>query len=80
MHPQLERQMSQFLCEKVMLYPFLRTFRADFNHVIAEMIARPKLEGSQSSDTLGQALPSVSAVTKGILTAEIGGRAWARVP
>ena len=41
-HPQLERQMSQFLMEKVMLYTFLRAFRADFNHVVFELIGRPK--------------------------------------
>ena len=27
---------------------FLRAFQTDFNHIIVEMIARPKIEGSQS--------------------------------
>ena len=47
-HPQLERQLSQFLFKKVMLYTILQAFPADFNYVIIEMIARPKIEGSQS--------------------------------
>ena len=42
---------------------FLRAFRAEFKHVIFEIIARPKLEGSQSLGTMGQALAPVSAVT-----------------
>ena len=47
-HTQLEWQISKFLAEKVMLYTILLTFLADFNHVIVEMIAKPKIEGSQS--------------------------------
>ena len=36
-------------CAKRSCYtPFLQAFRADFNHVIVKMIARPKIEGSQS--------------------------------
>ena len=42
--------------------PFLRVFQDD--HVIVEMIARPKLFASHSYGTLGQALPPVSAVMK----------------
>ena len=44
--------------------PFLQTFQNNFNHVIVEMIERPKIEGSQSQGILGQALSPLLAVTK----------------
>ena len=57
----------KFFAKRSCYTPFLRTFRAGFNHVIIEMIARPKMEGSQSSGTLSQALLPVSAVTKRLI-------------
>ena len=38
-----------------------RAFHANFNHVILKMIPWPKLEGSHSKGTIGQALPPISA-------------------
>ena len=43
---------------------FLWAFHADFNYVILKMIPWPKLEGTHSKDTMGKALPPISAVTK----------------
>ena len=46
-HTQLEGQTSKFLTKKMSCYTsLLQAFGADINHVIVEMIAMPKIEGS----------------------------------
>ena len=47
-HLQFEQKIGQFSTEKAMLYTIFTSFQANFSHVIVEMIARPKVEGSQS--------------------------------
>ena len=56
-------EISSKSSEKDMLYTIFTSFQADFNHVIIEMIERPKSEGSQSLGTIGQALLPLLAVT-----------------
>ena len=63
--PHLSGKQVNFCAKRSCYTPFLRALRANFSHVLVEMIERPKLEGSQSQGTLGQALLPVSAVTKG---------------
>ena len=46
--PSLSDKKVNFCAKRSGYTPFLQAFRADFNQVIIEMIARPKIEGSQS--------------------------------
>ena len=63
--PHFKRIWVNFCRNKTTNTPCLWAFHADFNHVNLKMILWPQLEGNQSYGTLGQALPPVSAVTKG---------------
>ena len=61
--PSLRGKWVDFARKETCDISFLRAFHVDFNHVILKMIQWPKLEGSQSKGTMGQALLPVSAVT-----------------
>ena len=63
--PSLRGRSVDFAQKKTCYTPLLSASRANFNHVMVEMIGRPKLEGSQSLATVGQALRTILAVTKG---------------
>ena len=82
--PQLEQQISQFLCEKVMLYTIFTSFSSWFQQCSSWIDSKAENRGQPVLEHHRPSPPTCFGSNEGFessfVTAKRGGRAWPRVP
>ena len=83
-HPQLERQIGQFLCEKVMLYIIFTSSSSWFQPCTCWNDRKAEIRGQPVLGHSGPSPPACFGSNEGYessrVTAETGRKAWPRVP